>query len=244
MSSSLDTVLQNPAVWRGGDCARVAVPSVPTGFAELDVLLPGGGWPAGALTEIHVERAGVGELQLVMPAAARLTRSGSWLALIAPPYVPYAPALVAHGVMLSQLMVVRTRAVEDSLWACEQALRSQACGAVLAWLDRVHERALRRLQLAAESGGAAMLMFRPARVTPASPAALRLHVAKSQSRTMVRVLKRRGGGVPAPVALDLHGAMPGHLRTAPLPVPGRRHPPAPAARPQAAGTERHADLPL
>jgi hypothetical protein len=205
MSSALDAVLQHPAVWRGGDCARVALPSVPTGFAELDSLLPGGGWPAGALTEIHVERAGVGELQLVMPAAARLTRSGRWVALVAPPYVPYAPALAAHGVMLSRLMLVRPATAEDGLWACEQALRSQACGAALAWLDRVHERALRRLQLAAENGEATMLLFRPARVAPVSPAALRLHVGKSHSRTLVRVLKRRGGGLPAPVALDLHG---------------------------------------
>ena len=205
MASALDTVLQNPAVWRGGDCARVTMPSVPTGFAELDVVLPGGGWPAGALTEIHVERAGIGELELVMPAAASLTHSGRWLALVAPPYVPYAPAFSAHGVILSRLMLVRPAAIEDGLWACEQALRSQACAAVLAWFDHVPERSLRRLQLAAESGGAAMLMFRPARVAPASPAALRLHVGKSQSRTVVRVLKRRGGGIPAPVMLDLHG---------------------------------------
>jgi cell division inhibitor SulA/protein ImuA len=158
------------------------------------------------LTEIHVERAGVGELQLVMPAAARLTRSGLWLALIAPPYVPYAPALAARGVKLSRLMLVRTASIEDRLWACEQTLRSQACGAVLAWVDRVHERALRRLQLAAESGGASMLLFRPAGAAPASPAALRLHLSKSQSRTVVRILKRRGGAVPAPIALDLHGS--------------------------------------
>ena len=225
MSSALDLVLENPAVWRGGDCARVVLPSVPTGFAELDVLLPGGGWPAGALTEIHVERAGVGELQLIMPAAARLTRSGRWLTLVAPPYVPYAPAFAAHGVMLSRLMLVRPATADDGLWACEQALRSRVCAAVLAWFDHVPERSLRRLQLAAESGGAAMLMFRPARAAPASPAALRLHVAKSQSRTLVRVLKRRGGGVTAPVALDLHGTTPpAHLRTGSPPAPCRARP--------------------
>src|SRR6185295_2062666 len=205
MSSALDAVLQNPAVWRGDGCARVHFPSVPTGYSELDVLLPGGGWPAGALTEIRAERAGIGELQLFMPAAARLTRGGQWVALVAPPYVPYAPALAAHGVKLARLMLLRTRSAEDALWACEQALRSQACGAVLAWIDHVHERALRRLQHAAESGGAGMFLFRPARAAPASPAALRLHVSKTESRTVVRILKRRGGGLPAPVALDLHG---------------------------------------
>lgn len=208
-AQSLEEVLNHPAVWRGSECARVAVASVPTGFAELDAVLPGGGWPAGALTEIYSERPGTGELQLVMPAAARLTQSGRWLALIAPPHIPYAPALASHGVRLSRVMLVQTAAVEESLWACEQALRSRSCGAALVWLDRAPERSLRRLQLAVEGNDALALLFRPGRAIPASPAALRLHVSKSQSRTLVRVLKRRGSGVPTPIALDLHGAITG-----------------------------------
>lgn len=203
----LDVVLNHPAVWRCGECARVAVASVPTGFAELDGALPGGGWPAGALTEIYSERPGTGELRLVMPAAARLTQSGRWLTLIAPPYIPYAPALASHGVRLSRVMLVQTTAVEESLWACEQALRSRGCGAALVWLDRAPERLLRRLQLAVEGDGALVLLFRPARAIPASCAALRLYVSKSQGRTLVRVLKRRGSNVPAPIALDLHGTL-------------------------------------
>jgi cell division inhibitor SulA/protein ImuA len=203
-----EEVLNHPAVWRGTECARVAA-AVPTGFAELDAVLPGGGWPTGALTEIHCERPGAGELQLVMPAAARLTQSGRWLTLIAPPYIPYAPAFVFHGLRLSRVMLVRTPGVEESLWACGQALRSHGCGAVLAWLERAPERSFRRLQLAAEHNDALALLFRPGRALPASPAALRLHVSKSQSRTLVRVLKRRGGGIPGPIALDLHGRLAG-----------------------------------
>lgn len=198
----LDPVLRHPAIWRGGDCARVAVPGLPTGFAELDVVLPGAGWPAGVLTEIHVERNGIGELKLVVPALAHLTGAGRWVAMIAPPYIPYAPALAAQGVNLARLMLVRPRTLEERLWACEQAL--EGCGAVAIWLDRVPDRALRRLQHMAERNGTVALMFRPARAAPFTTAALRLHVSKAESRTMVRVLKRRGGGIPAPVALDLH----------------------------------------
>jgi hypothetical protein len=207
MTSALDSVLQNPVLWRGNDCARVAVPSVPTGFAELDALLPGGGWPAGALTEIYAERPGIGELQLTMPAAAHLTQLERWVTLVAPPYLPYAPALATHGVKLVRLLLVQATTTDKSLWACEQALRMRSCGAVLAWFDHVHERALRRLQFAAESAGVTALLFRSARVAPASPAVLRLHIGKSESRTVVRILKRRGGSLPEPVMLDLHGTI-------------------------------------
>jgi len=202
--AALDTVINHPAIWRGGSCARVVAPSVPTGFAELDAILPGSGWPSATLTEIYAERPGIGELQIVMPALAQLTQAGRWLALVDPPYIPYAPALVMHGVKLAHLMVIRA-AGENRLWACEQALRTAGCGAVLAWLDDIPERALRRLQLATEGRDALTLLFRPAHSSPSSPAALKLHVSKTQGRTMVRVLKRRGAGIPAPVALDLCG---------------------------------------
>jgi hypothetical protein len=202
--AALDAILNHPAVWRGSDCARVA-PGVSTGFAELDAQLPGGGWPAGAITEIYAERTGVGEVQLTMPAAARLTQAGRWVSVIAPLHVPYAPALAAHGVRLERLLLVETRAAEDNLWACEQALRASCCGAVLLWQDHVHERSLRRLQLAAESAGTTLFLFRSARAAPATPAALRLHVSRAEGRTVVRVLKRRGGGLPPPVVLDLYG---------------------------------------
>lgn len=205
---SLDAVLNHSAIWRGNDCARVAVPSVPTGFAELDVLLPGAGWPAEALTEIYAERPGIGELQLVMPAAAHLTRAERWLVMIAPPHIPYSPALLGHGIRLSRLMLIQPQTVEAQLWAGEQVLRSGGCGAVLLWLSRVQERALRRLQLATERSGALVILFRTARSIPFPSAALRLHVSKANGGTIVRVLKRRGGGIPAPVVLDLHGAIP------------------------------------
>ena len=201
----------HPAIWRGNDFAQVATPSVPTGFAELDIHLPGAGWPAGAITEIHVERPGIGELQLVMPAIARLTQAGRWQVMIAPPYLPYAPALAAHGVKLSRLMLIRPKTLAEQLWACEQALQSENCGAVMLWLDQTHERlpenALRRLQLTAERRNVLLLLFRASRAASCTQAALRLHLSRQDSRTAVRILKRRGGGIPAPIVLDLHSAL-------------------------------------
>jgi len=52
---ALDALLQNPAIWRGGDCAPEPR-AIATGYPALDAVLPGGGWPAIALTEIVLAR--------------------------------------------------------------------------------------------------------------------------------------------------------------------------------------------
>ncbi|HTD89247.1 MAG TPA: translesion DNA synthesis-associated protein ImuA [Burkholderiales bacterium] len=222
-SQAIVSALNHPAIWRGNDFAQVATPSVLTGYAELDMHLPGSGWPTGVITEIHVERPGIGELQLVMPAAARLTQADRWLVMIAPPYLPYAPALAAHGVKLSRLMLIRPKSLAEQLWACEQALQSESCGSVMLWLDQTSERlaenALRRLQLTAERRDVLAMLFRASRAASCTQAALRLHVSRQPqtSRTAIRILKRRGGGIPAPVVLDLHSRLllrPGAARRA------------------------------
>ena len=201
--SALDSILQHPAIWRGKQYAKVAVESVPTGFAELDSLLPGGGWPRAALTELLVAQPGIGELRLLAPALARLSREEKWLVLVAPPYLPYAPAFEALAVDLSRLIVVESRADAQTLWAAERCLRSGTCSAVIAWPGTAAERALRRLQSAAEQGKAIGVVFSPLRcAAQPSPAPLRIQLACERNRLTLHVLKRRGGGWAAPLAVD------------------------------------------
>ena len=107
--SALAKLLSHPAVWRGSALGSVATPSVPTGFPALDAELPGGGWPAAALTEILPQHEGIGELRILGHALASLSARGRWLAWIAPPYLPYAPALQAAGIDLARLIVVSHR---------------------------------------------------------------------------------------------------------------------------------------
>ena len=191
----LDELLQQPGIWRGRDrAAHTGLEHIATGFAELDQALPGNGWPLGALTEVLHAQPGVGELRLLMPALARLSRQGRWIALIAPPYIPYAPALAACGIDLSHLLLVHARTSVDTLWAVEQALRAGTCGAVLAWPGQMDEKSLRRLQLAAEAGKAWGVLFRgPEAAGQASAAALRLEVSSEQEQTRVKLFKCRGG---------------------------------------------------
>jgi len=198
-----------PGLTRGGAPGAAPPPGLPTGFAALDGRLPGGGWPVGALTEVLPAAPGVGELGLLLPALARLSRRGRWLAWIDPPHIPYAPALSVAGVDLARVVTVRPACPADALWAAEQALGSGAPGAVLMWLPQVADRALRRLQLAAERGRAWGVLFRPpAAEGVASPAALRLAVLPAAETGLeVRVFKcRQGGAVPFSRVLPLRPA--------------------------------------
>src|SRR5687767_13076294 len=129
---ALEQILQQQPVWRGHPNAPVSQ-SISTGYVELDAQLPGGGWPAGALTEILGLQEGIGELQVVMPALARLTSAGKRVAWLAPPHLPYAPALAAAGVDLAHLVVVRAPGRRDALWAAEQVLRAGPCHALIGW---------------------------------------------------------------------------------------------------------------
>src|SRR5258705_2816563 len=133
MPVSFAALLDRPDIWRGQGLSRAGAPTLPCGFPGLDAELPGGGWPAGALTEILPAHEGIGELRLLGPALAGLSRRGLRLVWIAPPHLPYPPALAPAGLDIAKLVVVRTASTKGTLWATEQALVSNACGAVLAW---------------------------------------------------------------------------------------------------------------
>ncbi|MBI5440689.1 MAG: translesion DNA synthesis-associated protein ImuA [Deltaproteobacteria bacterium] len=185
MSQALASLRAHPAFW--GSRTRE---TLSTGYPRLDSLLPHGGWPLGGLIEILFPGEGAGELQLLIPALAKLSGEGRWLAWISPPHLPFGPALRASGVDLSRLLVVQTKAPREDEWALEQTLGSGACGAALAWPESGVERSLRRLQLAAERGGSLGFLFRPSEAArQPSPAALRLGLSSRPGGFLVRVLK-------------------------------------------------------
>jgi protein ImuA len=199
--AALDQILERHPVWRGGPLASSA-PATPTGFDALDRELPGGGWPRGTLTELLAARAGIGELQLVLPALGALSWAGKRIVWLSPPHLPYAPALAAGGIDLARLVLVRPPGRREVLWAAEQVLRSACCHALVAWLPRARYEELRRLAVAAEASRAWVALFRPPEAAHgASPAALRLLLEPSTNEISVRILKRRGAPAAAPLVL-------------------------------------------
>ena len=225
--AALEEILQrhprlSRSVWRGG-ALSLAAPAVPTGFAEFDRELPGGGWPAGALSEILGRREGIGELELVLPALAALSWAGKRIVWLAPPHLPYAPALAAAGIDLAHLAVVRAPGRRDALWAAEQVLRASSCQALLAWFPNAHYEELRRLAVAAESSRAWVALFRPPEAArESSPACLRLSVESAGGALSIRIFKRRGAPAAAPLLLTVKRPVHALGRTS-FPAPAGGH---------------------
>ncbi len=203
-ASSLADILADARVWKLKDTAAASTrPVWPTGRSSLDARLPGGGWPTASLVEVLLDAAGLGEIQLFLPALVESQRrtdgEAPWLVWIAPPHEPFAPALAQQGIELGRLLVVRPATATEALWAAEQCLSSGVCAAVLLWLKGTDDRWLRRLKLAAEAGGALGVLFRPERHRfESSPATLRLLLTQGEHAPHLELIKVQGGR-PGPV---------------------------------------------
>jgi protein ImuA len=140
---SLESI--HPALWRGSQLARAHGKYVDTGYAALSVELPGGGWPLGTLVELLVQQPGVGEVRLLQPALAAVSKRP--IALLQPPHTPNALAFACMGLALEKLMLVRAPRTADALWSAEQMLKAGSCGAVVLWRQYVRSESVRRLHL-------------------------------------------------------------------------------------------------
>ncbi len=189
---------ERAGVRRGAAPAAAAV--IPTGFPDLDGCLEGGGWPVGVLTELRASRAGIGEMRLLLPVLAALSREG-WLVWIAPPYRPCAPALAAHGIVLDHLAVVRPRTHKEALWAVSQGLLSPAVGAVVTWFADIRDQEFRVLQRQAAEGRRWSFCFLPRDLAP-KPSRLRL-VLESAPQGVRVTLARKAGRPVAPLIVAL-----------------------------------------
>jgi cell division inhibitor SulA/protein ImuA len=245
-AAAMAVVNLNPQhLWRANEIAVAEAEStLPSGFAALDAVLPGGGWPQGQLVELLVDAPGLGELSLLAPALAERSASRPvvWVlpcdqdkkgagSPVATTALPYAPALNDAGMDLARAIFVQPATARESCWAFEQALRAAHLGAVVGWLSvggsagRSSEgefRALRRLHLLATQSRALVFVLRSTRSAALpSPAALRLQLSQHEGRLQVQVLKRRGRPLLTPVQLTLH---PEHWRSTRVAPPAAAEP--------------------
>ena len=203
-------------VWRAGELGSASQHCVETGYVALKQVLPGGGWPQGALIELLQPQAGLHEWGLLAPALAALQgvefgqssqsrQSSQLVVLVGAPYLPFGPALGARQLDMRRLLCVRASDEPARLWATREALQCADVASVLAWLPDARSAHLRRLQIAAHAHNKLLFVFRPWRAQhESSPAPLRLLLEGTLSEDgnlLVHVLKRRGPPLAAPVLL-------------------------------------------
>ncbi|HEX5286047.1 MAG TPA: translesion DNA synthesis-associated protein ImuA [Polaromonas sp.] len=193
-------------VWRASELGSAGQTTVGTGYAGLDQVLPGGGWPQGALIEVLQTQAGLYEWGLLAPAlaAVQLAAPGQLMVLVGAPYLPFGPALGARQLAMQRLLYVQAQG-PALLWATREVLQCADVASVLAWLPEARSAHLRRLQIAAHAHNKLLFVFRPLRAQhESSPAPLRLLIegaVSEQGNLFVHVLKRRGPPLASPVLL-------------------------------------------
>lgn len=143
-------VLAMRDIWRADELAVGRATTLATGHASLDHEFPNGGWPRSSLVELLVQQHGIGEMQLLKPVLAALSRQ-QHVAFVQPPYLPHTMAFKAWQLLDKNVLWLRPQRSADALWSAEQILKNGSCGAVVLWQSNVRPEALRRLNLAAQA---------------------------------------------------------------------------------------------
>jgi cell division inhibitor SulA len=183
--------------------------TMPTDTA-LDALLPDGGITWGTLIECFGDD-GDGADIFALRIGARMLRTGGAFVVVDARSEFYPPTAAGLGISLEHTVLVRPANSRAVLWALEQALRSRAASVVLAKLGAIHDRAYRRLKLAAESGDCLGLFLRSVEYQ-AEPSwadvRLVIHPALSPPsalgrRLQIEVLQIRGGPSRSTIEVEL-----------------------------------------
>ena len=85
------------AISRGDAMGGAPAPTWPSAHPAIDAVLPGGGWPVQAITEILQPQPALAEWRLLAPGLARLVDQGGTVLLIGPPHCPHLPGLLREG---------------------------------------------------------------------------------------------------------------------------------------------------
>ncbi|AXT38499.1 recombinase RecA [Alteromonas sp. BL110] len=157
MKKTLSTLNNHPHIWRARD-QKQSETKFSLGFSCLDKALNGGVASTGLVRISSL--TGVGELSLFKRVICQ-HRTHKLVVFINPPGLLQSPWLENLGLKAQQVLVVKTSAAQEALWAAEQCLKSTACHCVVLWSDAVNQKEARRLQVAATHNDALCLLYTP-----------------------------------------------------------------------------------
>jgi recombination protein RecA len=182
------------------------------GWPEVDEALPDGGLPRAVVELTSPHALGSTSIAIAAVKAAQAKDARAWCAWIDPDATLYAPGLAAAGIDLERLLVVRPPRAELARFALKVA-QARAFDVVVVDMDPLPgfaftpkkkawppEVLVRKLALASEQSGAAVLLLTDSRLPRAAqwPVALRLEVARTRPTELaLAVAKDRRGRVGA-----------------------------------------------
>jgi protein ImuA len=165
--------------------------TAPFGLGALDSCLPAGGLPCGALHEIvpapHAIPAAFGFIAAILGRINASQRQP--IVFVLPTYGLglgqygrlHGHGLRAFGLDPSRLILIETVRRKDTLWAIEEALRSDAPAAIAGIVDQLDLKTSQRLQLTATDAGRPLFLLRPAQNLESSAASTRWRVGTAEA---------------------------------------------------------------
>lgn len=196
---------------------RSYIATLRSGVAEVDALLPSGGFPLGQALELCGEAAS-GRTSLALRAVASAHREQRLCAWVDGPKELYPPAAAAMGVDLSRLLIVRPKEPSQLAWTAVQLARSGAFACVVLDLNqglaggkssgvRLSLAEGKKLADAAFRGGSLLLML-------SSPTAPADGVTRMRTESLgpdgfaVEVVRSRQGGLGTRAVVPWHSLYP------------------------------------
>lgn len=205
LSVSLNSLKQRRLIWQARAQLNDEHECIASGYPEFDQAL--GGWPSRGLIELQLERYGLGELRLILPALKRLSSTRPFQVWVAPPALLLPHNLDARA--LSRQIIVRPTDAKQQCWVLEQLVSSACCSAVVCWMEHLSAPQAKRLQVLARENGTPVFIIRNmAASTESLPISLRLSLHAQELGLRVDVRKRQNAWPVAPFKLDLSGADP------------------------------------
>ncbi|MDO6563467.1 SulA-like leucine-rich domain-containing protein [Amphritea sp. 1_MG-2023] len=120
---------------------------------------------AGKVTEIVLQGSDLGQMTMLLPLLAQLSKDDRWFAWIAPPASLPKNLLEAAGIDLKKVMLLQPDQNHSTYQLACQALKAGTCHAVISWPGILSNEELTGLEDAALNGQSHGIVIRDRRLT-------------------------------------------------------------------------------
>ncbi|WP_303289143.1 cell division inhibitor SulA [Marinobacter sp. SS5-14b] len=114
----------------------------------------------GNVTEIILPEGQVENFQMLLPMLTQLNQEKRWLAWIDPPAALVGKWQKMHGIVASEILVLRSTADIPAQQLAELALGAGTCHAVVLWTNKLARSAFESLQKASAQGNSHGVILR------------------------------------------------------------------------------------